>query len=103
MTTQGATWEAQLCRGLRYVKLDDPQMSDLNIEDIYIYEKHTEYFKQFPEWILGSGSVEQCIGLSLGAQVSHGFPEMVFSILLRIWLWNLYLDFRFPFFVMCLG
>ena len=27
MTTQGATWEAKLSRGLRYVKLDNPQTS----------------------------------------------------------------------------
>ena len=58
MTTQGATWEAQLCRGLRYVKLDDPQMSDLNIEDIYVWKAYrilqTISWVDFGKWKCGT-------------------------------------------------
>ena len=40
---------------------------DLKIDDMCMFAKK---YKQYPDWILGSGTVEQCIGLSLGAQVS---------------------------------
>lgn len=43
---------------------------DLKIDDICMFAKK---YKEYPDWILGSGTVEQCIGLSLGAQVSDGF------------------------------